>query len=210
MDMFSDNEKKLLEELYLKYGFALKKLDTDLDILLKSYAYENNNNPVEHTKFRIKSIDSAVKKLSKKGYEINIDNLVKHVHDMIGYRIVCSFLSDVYDIVELIKNSNQFNIKGEKDYIKNPKETGYISYHIIISIPITLNDKIINVDAEIQIRTIAMDFWASLDHKIQYKFSDLIPKDINDEMYNCSLNIKELDNKMNVLNQVVNKYKSGE
>ena len=210
MDMFSDNEKKLLEELYLKYGFALKKLDTDLDILLKSYAYENNNNPVEHTKLRIKSIDSAVKKLSKKGYEINIDNLVKHVHDMIGYRIVCSFLSDVYDIVELIKNSNQFNIKGEKDYIKNPKETGYISYHIIISIPITLNDKIINVDAEIQIRTIAMDFWASLDHKIQYKFSDLIPKDINDEMYNCSLNIKELDNKMNVLNQVVNKYKSGE
>jgi putative GTP pyrophosphokinase len=210
MNNFSLEERATVDELFLKYGFALKILETELDILIKSYSYENNCNPVEYTKSRIKSEDSAVKKLNRKGYEITAQNLIDHVHDMIGYRIVCSFLSDVYDIVNLIKNCGKFTIKDEKDYISNPKETGYISYHIIITIPITLNDETVNVDAEIQVRTIAMDFWASLDHKIQYKFSDIIPNDIKEEMYNCSLSIKELDNKMNILDKVVNKYKNGE
>lgn len=210
MDNFSLEDRKKVDELFLKYGFALKILETELDILIENYAYENKYNPVEHTKSRIKSEESAVKKLKKKGYDITAENLILHVHDMIGIRIICSFLSDVYNIVDLIKNCGKFNITEEKDYIKYPKETGYISYHIIMSVPITLNDRTVNVDAEIQIRTIAMDFWASLDHKIQYKFSEVIPNDIKQEMLNCSLNIKELDSKMNVLNQVVNKYKSGE
>lgn len=202
MEKLYNNE---FEEIYLKYGFALKMLETELDILLKSYSYEKGVDPVEHIKSRVKTPESAIKKLEKKGYEINSHNLLKHVHDLIGIRIVCSFLSDVYDIVNLIKKSKQFKIKEEKDYIEKPKPTGYISYHIIIEVPIYLNDGIEYIDAEIQIRTIAMDFWASLDHKLQYKAeAKNISQETVEEIYKCSLDIKNLDKKMNELNNKIN------
>ena len=203
MERFNIEEKSRLEEIYLKYQFALSTLETQLDILIKGYAFKNKYNPVEHVKSRFKSQESATKKLKDRGYEIKADNLLLHVHDMIGVRIVCSFLKDVYEVVNLIKESNQFIIKEEKDYIKNPKDTGYISYHLIVSVPILVDNKTEYVDAEIQIRTMAMDFWASLDHKIQYKFKE-IPEDVKEEMYKCSLDIKALDVKMNELRKYVN------
>lgn len=206
MSNFSIDDKNKLEEILLKYEFALEMLETQLDILIKGYVFKNKYNPVEHVKSRIKSQDSAIKKLQKKNYEITIDNLINHVHDMIGVRIVCSFLTDVYEIVNLIKDSKQFKIKEEKDYITNPKDTGYISYHLIIDVPIVVDNKIEYVEAEIQIRTIAMDFWASLDHKIQYKFKE-IPEEIKNEMYKCSLDIEALDEKMNELRKFVKNYK---
>ncbi len=202
------DENKQIEELMLKYEFALDMLQTQLNILIKEYEFINKYNPVEHTKSRLKTKESAIEKLEKKGYEVNVENLIKHIHDMIGVRIVCSFLSDVYEIVSAIKNSNSFIIKEEKNYIENPKETGYISYHMIVLVPIKLNGKTEYVDAEIQIRTIAMDFWASLDHKMQYKFPKDIPEDVKQELYNCSLDIKALDNKMNQLNEIVKKYET--
>lgn len=198
MKELNTKEQAKIEEIYLKNEFALKMLETELDILLKSYAYEKKYNPVEHMKSRVKTLDSAFHKLEKKGYPIDSHNLLKHVHDIIGVRIVCSFLSDVYEVVDLIKNSGQYTIKDEKDYIKNPKDTGYISYHIIITLPLYLTDKIEYVDAEIQIRTIAMDFWASIDHKLHYK-ADNTSVDVRDEIYNCSLDIKALDETMNRL-----------
>ena len=103
--------------------------------------------------------------------------------------------------VNMIKNSPQLILKEEKDYIKNPKDTGYISYHLIVLVPIYLNENTEYIEAEIQIRTIAMDFWASLDHKIQYKFPGKLPNHVKDELYQCSLTIKELDNRMNQLNE---------
>lgn len=205
MDIYFDDSDKL-SELMLKYDFALKVLETQLNILIKQFEFNNKYNPVEHIKSRIKSRESAFVKLSEKGYEITAENLENHVHDMVGVRIVCSFLSDVYDIVNIIKNSNQFKIKYEKDYIKNPKETGYMSYHLIVLVPIYLNNCIEHVEAEVQIRTIAMDFWASLDHKIQYKFPKEIPAIVKKEMYNCSLDIKSLDEKMYRLSEIVNNY----
>ncbi len=198
MDNIDVKEQEKINQIYMKNEFALKMLETELDILLRSYAYEHKYNPVEHIKSRLKTKESAFDKLEKKGYKITARNLINHVHDMIGIRIVCSFLSDVYQVVELIKNSGQFEIKEEKDYIKEPKRTGYISYHIIIKIPINLSDKVEYVDAEIQVRTIAMDFWASLDHKLRYKLDD-IPDDMDEEIYNCSFDIKALDEKMNHL-----------
>lgn len=197
--------KKTFEEIFLKSGFALKMLETELDILLKNYVYESHHNPIEHTKSRLKSEQSIINKLNEKGLESTTTNLLNHIHDLIGFRIVCSFLSDVYLIVDLIKKSEKFKIKYEKDYIKNPKETGYRSYHIIVEMPITLDNKTQYVDAEIQVRTIAMDFWASLDHKIQYKLGD-IPTEIEKDMLNCSYNIRDLDDKMNNLNKIVHKY----
>ena len=135
-----------------------------------------------------------------------MENVEKHIHDIVGFRIVCSFLSDVYDIVNIIKSSKNFKLKGENDYIKNPKETGYSSYHLNILVPIYLEEKLEYVEAEIQIRTVAMDFWASLDHKLQYKLPEDIPVYLERELLSCSDEIKIMDLKMQNLYDIVKKY----
>lgn len=196
-----------IDHLMLKYEFALEELITQLKIAIKEFEYKNKYEPVEHIKTRIKTKESAIKKLETKGYEITVENLIKHVHDMVGVRIVCSFIPDVYDIVNIIEKSKNLKIKEKKDYIQNPKKSGYSSFHIIVEVPLYLENKIEYIEAEIQIRTMAMDFWASLDHKLQYKFSDLIPEEVKKEMYECSLAIKRLDNKMLGMHKIVNKYK---
>lgn len=199
------NEREV-SELMLKYNFALQLLETQFNILIKEFEFKNKYNPVEHMKSRLKTEKSIIDKLNKKGYEVTTKNMISHVHDIIGIRIVCSFLDDVYDIVDIIKSSKQFKIKEEKDYIKNPKSTGYMSFHLIVLVPIYLNETVEYVEAEIQIRTSAMDFWASIDHKVQYKFPSEIPEEVKKEMYNCSLDIRKLDEKMQQLNEFVNKY----
>ena len=119
-----------LTELMIKCDFALQTLITELNILIKEYEFNNKINHVEHIKTRIKTKESAVNKLIRKGYEVNRENLTTHIHDMVGVRIVCSFLSDVYEIVKIIKNSKLYIIKKEDDFIKNPKTSGYSSYHL--------------------------------------------------------------------------------
>ena len=198
---------KEYKEAFLKYDYALQNLLTELKILLKDYEEHNKINPVEHIKSRVKTKESALEKLTRKGYPSNYENMILHVHDMVGVRIVCSFKSDVYDIVNIIKNSKLLKIKKEQDFIKNPKETGYSSYHLNVLVPIFLNEGIEYIEAEIQIRTVAMDFWATLEHKIRYKFDGIIPQEVSKELYNCSTEVKELDNKMFLLNEIMNKYK---
>lgn len=194
------------DEIMLKYSLALEMIETELRIMIKNYEYRNKCNVVDHIKSRIKSKDSIMGKLEKKNYDINDYNVINHVHDIIGIRIVCTFVNDVYDIVDLIKENTRFEIKEEKDYIKNPKDTGYISYHIILAVPVFFDGEETKIEAEIQVRTIAMDFWASLDHKITYKFDEM-PEEVKKEMYNCSLDIRALDEKMYRLNCIANKYK---
>ena len=194
-------EDKELEGLILKYTAALKTLETQISILLQDYEHKNNYNPVEHIKSRIKSYDSATKKLTSRGYELTTKNIEEHVHDMVGLRIVCSFLSDVYEIVKIIENSDQITIRDKKDYITNPKDTGYYSYHLLVYVPVYLIDGVTLVEAEIQIRTVAMDFWASLDHKITYKFKGEIPEEIKEGMHKCAEDIHALDQKMLELNK---------
>lgn len=205
--MDTDEVQSEMEKLLLKYKFAKEVLETDLNILLKEYELTNGYNPVEHVKSRIKSSESAYKKLERKGYEVTPSNIVTHVHDMVGLRIVCSFLSDVSEIVNVIKKSKLFKIKEERDYIKTPKESGYISYHLNVLVPVNLIDSTEYVEAEIQIRTVAMDFWASLDHKLRYKVNSKIPDDIIQEVYDCSNVIKDLDCKMERIHTKINKIK---
>ena len=176
---FKDSEK--IDAVLLKYDFAKEILETELKVLLRDYEFKHNYNPVEHIKSRIKSSESAIKKLEKRGYELTTDNLINHVHDMVGVRIVCSFLSDVKSIVKVLKTSKLFKIKEETDYITNPKDSGYISYHMNVLVPLRLQERVEYIEAEIQIRTIAMDFWASLDHKLRYKQKD-IPDNVIDDM----------------------------
>lgn len=195
---FKDSEK--IDAVLLKYEFAKEILETELKVLLRDYEFKHNYNPVEHIKSRIKSSESAIKKLEKRGYELTTDNLINHVHDMVGVRIVCSFLSDVKSIVKVLKTSKLFKIKEETDYITNPKDSGYISYHMNVLVPLRLQERVEYIEAEIQIRTIAMDFWASLDHKLRYKQKD-IPDNVIDEVYCCSQVIRDLDMKMEKLKQ---------
>ena len=196
---FKDNDN--IDAVLLKYDFAKEILETELKVLLKDYEFKHNYNPVEHIKSRIKSSESVITKLEKRGYELTTDNLVNHVHDMVGIRIVCSFLSDVKSIVNVLKTSKLFKIKEETDYITNPKDSGYISYHMNVLVPLRLQERVEYIEAEIQIRTIAMDFWASLDHKLRYKKKKDIPENIIDEVYSCSQVIRDLDVKMEALKQ---------
>lgn len=194
------------DEMLLKYKFAKTILEAELEILLKEYEFKNSFNLVEHIKSRLKSEKSILKKIKDKGYEPTVDNVKKYIHDIVGFRIVCSFLSDVYDIVNIIKSSKNFKIKDERDYIKNPKNTGYTSYHLNILVPVHLKEGLEYIEAEIQIRTVAMDFWASLDHKLQYKLPEEIPVYLQREMLSCSDEIKLLDTKMQHLYEIVKKY----
>ena len=175
-----------LKRLMIKYEYAQESINTYLDKLIKLYELEYKYNPVEHIKTRIKSQKSATKKLERKGYEITTENIKDHVHDMVGFRVICLFLSDVYDIVDFIKKSNQFEIKEENDYIKNPKESGYKSYHLNVLIPIIIDNKKEYIEAEIQVRTVAMDFWASIDHKLRYKLGKDVPENFEKELFDCS------------------------
>ena len=208
MEKLETNSKEI-HEFMLKNEFAKQLLETQLNILIKEFEYNHKYNPVEHIKSRIKTEESIQEKLSRKGYEYNLKNIEAHVQDIIGIRIVCVFLSDVYSIVDVIKKSGQFEILNEKDYIEMPKKTGYISYHLIVQVPVYLNEKTEYMKAEIQIRTMAMDFWASIDHKIQYKFKEA-PIEVQNELYQRSLDIKALDNRMNQLNKIVKQYEPKE
>ena len=191
---------------FYKYEYAKKMLETELDILLSEFKRKHGYTPVEHLKSRIKTMDSIQKKLKKKGQIFTEENVEKYILDVIGIRIVVSFLSDVYDIVSLISNSTNILIKNRKDYIKEPKSSGYSSYHMIVLVPIYLEGYVEYLSAEIQIRTVAMDFWASLDHKMRYKFPERIPDELQQELMNYAEDIQELDRKMYEINKVVMKY----
>ena len=152
---------------------------------------------------RIKTSESIVKKLKRHGYESTIQNMVQYVNDIAGIRVICSFTSDIYRIAEMISNQSDIKVISVKDYIVNPKPSGYKSYHMLVTVPVYLSDRIVDTKVEIQIRTVAMDFWASLEHKIHYKFEGNAPAHIKNELIECARMVSELDAKMLSLNDEV-------
>ncbi len=196
-------------EVVLVYNSALKEIGTKLEILNDEFQQVHRYNPIEHIKSRLKSSESIVKKLKKKGYESTIENMVEHVNDIAGIRIICSFTSDIYNVAEMIGNQSDIKVLSIKDYIKNPKPSGYKSYHMIVSVPIFLSDKVVDAKVEIQIRTVAMDFWASLEHKIHYKFEGNAPEYIQKELAECANMVSELDARMLSLNEEIHSISEG-
>ena len=190
-------------EVILVYTAALKEIGTKLEILNDEFKHVHRYNPIEHIKSRIKTSESIVKKLKRHGYESTIENMVRYVNDIAGVRVICSFTSDIYRIADMISNQNDIKILSIKDYIKNPKESGYKSYHMLVSIPIYLSDRKVDAKVEIQIRTVAMDFWASLEHKIRYKFEADAPQHITDELVECARMVSDLDARMLSLNDEI-------
>lgn len=192
-------------EVILTYSAALKQVNTKLEILNDEFQLVHQYNPIEHIKSRLKTAESIVKKLKKYGRESSIENMVTYVNDIAGIRIICSFTDDIYEIAQMITKQSDIKVIEVKDYIQNPKPSGYMSYHMLVSIPVYLSDKIVETKVEIQIRTVAMDFWASLEHKINYKFEGNVPEDIRSELVACAQMVSILDNRMLLLNKEVQK-----
>lgn len=189
------------------YGAALKEVNTKIEILNDEFVHIHNYNPIEHVKSRIKSAESIVKKLKRNGYESTIENMVQHLSDIAGIRIICSFTSDIYRIAEMLSNQSDVRVLQIKDYIANPKPNGYKSYHLVVSVPIFLSDGPVETKVEIQIRTIAMDFWASLEHKIYYKFEGNAPEHIRTDLKECADIVEMLDARMLSLNEAIQECK---
>ena len=185
------------------YNAALKEVGTKLEILNDEFQHVHQYNPIEHIKTRIKTPESIVKKLRRYGHETSIENMVRYINDIAGVRLICSFTSDIYRLAEMIGNQSDLKVLSIKDYIKNPKESGYKSYHMLVTVPIFLSDRVIDTKVEIQIRTMAMDFWASLEHKIYYKFEGNAPGYISRDLRECSDIVSMLDAKMLQLNEAI-------
>jgi putative GTP pyrophosphokinase len=191
------------KEVQLIYNSALKQISTKLEILNDEFQHVHRYNPIEHIKSRIKTPESIVKKLKKNGYESTIDNMVRYINDIAGIRVICSFTSDIYQIAEMISNQSDIKVISVKDYIVNPKASGYKSYHMLVTVPVYLSDRIADTKVEIQIRTVAMDFWASLEHKIHYKFEGNAPEHIREELVECARMVSDLDARMLSLNEEI-------
>ncbi|HJA31905.1 MAG TPA: GTP pyrophosphokinase family protein [Candidatus Eisenbergiella pullicola] len=199
----AENQIETWQEVTLVYNAALKQINTKLEILNDEFQHVHQYNPIEHIKSRIKTSESIVKKLKRHGYESTIENMVKYVNDIAGIRIICSFTSDIYRIAEMIRLQNDIHVIAVKDYIRVPKPSGYKSYHMLVTVPVFLSDRTVDVKVEIQIRTVAMDFWASLEHKINYKFEGNAPDHVKRELVECSRMVSDLDSRMQHLNEEI-------
>ena len=205
MELLLDAESQIetWQEVILVYNAALKQINTKLEILNDEFQHVHQYNPIEHIKSRIKTPESIVKKLRRHGYESTIENMVKYVNDIAGIRVICSFTSDIYRIAEMIRLQNDIHVIAVKDYIRLPKASGYKSYHMLVTVPVFLSDRTVDVKVEIQIRTVAMDFWASLEHKINYKFEGNAPEHVKRELIECAGMVSALDNRMQELNEEI-------
>ena len=215
MELLLDAESQIetWQEVILVYNAALKQINTKLEILNDEFQHVHQYNPIEHIKSRIKTSESIVKKLRRHGYESTIENMVKYVNDIAGIRVICSFTSDIYRIAEMIRLQNDIHVIAVKDYIRLPKASGYKSYHMLVTVPVFLSDRTVDVKVEIQIRTVAMDFWASLEHKLRYKKN--IPAEqeklIQEELYDCSIQSAEQDKRMqDIRNMIIKANGDGE
>lgn len=200
-----DVQDVMLEYRKIKflYRSALKEIGTKLEILNDEFKLVHQYNPIEHIESRLKTDESITRKLIRKGKEITVENIQKYIDDIAGVRVICSFTPDIYRIVDMISSQDDIEVLKTKDYMLNPKVNGYRSYHLIVRVPIFLSDRVVPTKVEIQIRTVAMDFWASLEHKIYYKYEGNTPEYIKKELKECADLVTFLDSKMLAINEEV-------
>ncbi len=191
-----DVKEEPYEKLMFFYRTALKELEVQMNIIKDEFKIMYNYDLIDHINSRIKEPKSIIKKMEKKGYEKTYLNLIEKINDIAGIRIVCNLKDDIFFIRDLIKNISDIRILKEKDYVTTPKESGYSSYHMIVEVPVRLTQNTIYVKCEIQIRTLAMDFWANFEHKVKYKSDQDISKKASKELVSYAKIINKFDNKM--------------
>lgn len=200
-----ENPSKILKQaeafqyMMLEYGAALKIVETKLDALDSEFNLRHDRNPIESITTRLKTPDSIVEKMHRRGLPISIESIQRTLTDIAGARVICSFLDDIYTLADMIEKQEDITVHVKKDYIAHPKENGYRSLHLIVSIPIYLSQGRKDIPVEIQFRTIAMEFWATLEHKIKYKKKIADPESVSAELKSCADLINEIDHRMQSL-----------
>ncbi|GGE44068.1 hypothetical protein GCM10011391_23570 [Pullulanibacillus camelliae] len=196
-----------LTRFIMSYKFALDEVLTKINILKEEFSHIHDYNPIEHIKSRVKSPESLFEKIYRKGLNFSLETIKHRIRDIAGIRIVCSFTSDIYAISDMLQKQKDITVLECKDYIKSPKPNGYQSLHLIVEIPVFMSDREEHLPVEVQIRTVAMDTWASLEHKIFYKFNKEVPKRITDELKATADLAADLDQRMERLHTEVNSIK---
>lgn len=190
--------------LMMNYECAIMEVETKLKVLNNEFAIKHNRNPFESIESRLKKPASIIEKLQRKGLPITIDSIMNHLSDVAGIRVICSFPEDIYTLSELLTRQDDINVIYVKDYIREPKKNGYRSLHLIVSVPIFLSDEKKFMTVEVQFRTMAMDFWASLDHKLKYKKDNLKhPEIIAEELKKVADTITAMDYKMQEIREML-------
>ena len=179
-----------------RYSAAMKEVQTKLEILDDEFQMKHRRNPIHHIESRLKSIQSIMGKLKRKQFSISMHSAVENLKDIAGIRVICSYVEDVYAVARLLTTQDDVKLVEMRDYIQNPKPNGYRSLHLIVEIPVFLQEGRIMVPVEVQLRTIAMDFWASLEHNLRYKAAGHVPEDICQELHEVGQDIAKLDVKM--------------
>lgn len=190
-------------QLMMMYECAMLEVKTKLDVLNTELAHKNSRNPFENIKCRIKTPDSIIEKLGRNGWPISVDSIEEHLNDVAGIRVICSFPDDIYKLADYLVAQDDIKLIERKDYISKPKKSGYRSLHLIIEVPIFLTNEKRHMRVEVQFRTIAMDFWASLDHKLKYKKNIKDAESISDELFYCAELICQLDNRMQQIREKI-------
>ncbi len=188
------------------YDSAIEVVKTYLNILDSEFSVKFQRNPIHNIESRLKSPQSIIGKLQKKGLPISADSAQKNLLDMAGIRVTCCYISDIYAIADLLSRRDDFVVIKKKDYIMNPKPSGYRSYHMIINVPVYLSSQKKYAPVEIQIRTMAMDFWASLEHQLKYKTSNAMTPELSEELRDCAEKIAETDMQMQRIFSQLNEF----
>ena len=194
--LFPAEEFSKLKKMLLVYEWGQKMLLAKLDIIYQDFKNFHDNNPIENIRSRIKAPESIAQKLHLTNHELTADAARKHVKDIAGVRIICTFAKDIYFLADIIRAIPYSKVISEKDYVSSPKQSGYRGYHILVETPIFFSGKLDHIPVEIQLRTAAMDFWATLEHKVKYKYEEHIPPHLSDELVYCANQIAQLDNRM--------------
>ena len=184
------------QEAMMMYGCAIREVKTRLEVLNDELSVRNQRNPIEMIKSRVKKPLSIIEKLKRRGFPVSLSPMQENLDDVAGVRVICSFVDDIYDVAGMLMRQDDVRVIAIKDYIKNPKDNGYRSYHMIVEVPVFFSDKKRYIRVEVQIRTIAMDFWASLDHELKYKKEIDDSDEISEELRACADIIAETDEKM--------------
>lgn len=194
---------KNFQEIMMMYNCAVREVKTKFEVLNDELAVNNNRNPIEVIKSRLKKPQSIYQKLMRKGLPVSTESMFENLNDVAGIRVVCTFVDDIYEIARMLARQDDITVVEVKDYIKNPKENGYRSYHMIVEVPVFFSKRKMNMKVEVQLRTIAMDFWASLEHTMKYKKDIQNSEIISDELKHCADLIAETDLKMQAINNKI-------
>ncbi|MDQ1129447.1 GTP pyrophosphokinase family protein [Microbacterium sp. SORGH_AS_0888] len=199
-----------IQRFLLEYRFGMQEIETKISILRDEFLNMHDYNPIEHVTSRVKSPDSLVEKVARKGIDPGFESIREHITDVAGVRVTCSFTADAYRLFDLLTRQDDITVRAVKDYIAEPKPNGYKSLHAIVEVPVFLSTGTVQVPVEVQFRTIAMDFWASLEHKIHYKYAGSVPDHLVGSLKDAADTAAALDERMERLHRELRDHRTAE